>query len=106
MSKIFHFNEEKGKRERRSDLYLWESFEHLKDAYFDYINPKEIDEIASQVRKSGKFKKRVGLTSEENGCCLCNLIDSLIMERLDKKFHAMKKQPDNVVHMEDYKVEL
>ena len=102
MSKIFHFQEEKEKRERRSDLYLWENLEHLKDAYFDYINPQEIDEIASQVRKSGKFKKRLGLTSEENECCLCNLIDSLIMERLDKKFPTMKKQPDNVVHMEDY----
>lgn len=102
MSKIFDFYKEKEKRERRSDLYLWDNLEHLKDTYFDYIDPKEIDKIASQIRKSGKFKKRLGLTSEENECCFCNLIDSLIMERLDKKFPAIKNQPDNIVNMEEY----
>ena len=101
MSKILDFFKEKEKKERRSDLYLWDSLDHLKDTYFDYIDPKEIDKIASQVRKSGKFKKRVGLTNQENECCFCNLIDAMIMERLDNKFPAFKKQPDNVVHMED-----
>lgn len=101
MPQLFHFHDEKEKRERRSDVYLWDNLEHLKDAYAGYINPSQIDEIASQIRREGKFKKRTGLSNQENESCFYNLVDSLIMEKLNKKFPTMKKQPDNIVQMED-----
>ena len=73
------------KKERRVRLYPWRDIEHLKSVYSKYISLDDIDTIITLVKKIGLFKERVGVSKEENECCLCNLIDDVIMNFLRKK---------------------
>ena len=102
MAEIINIEKDRIKKERRTNIFFWDNLDHLKSSYQDYINPEEIDAIATQIKESGKFKNRAGLTEEENELCLYNLIDSLIMERLTKKFISMKSTPGNIIYMRDY----
>lgn len=102
MAKIINFEKERTKKERRTNLYFWDNLDHLKNTYYNYINPQEINDIASQIKESGKFKNRAGLTKEENEHCLYNLIDCVIMARLNKKFISIKSAPGNIIHMRDF----
>ena len=102
MAKIINFEKERTKKERRTNLYFWDNLDHLKNNYQNYINPQEINDIASQIKESGKFKNRDGLTEEENELCLYNLIDCLIMKRLNNKFVSIKSTPGNIIYMRDF----
>ena len=74
--------------ERRIDLRPWQSLNQLKEAYEKYISHDEIDKIVSKIMKSERFKKRAGLTEEENKECFLNLVDSIVMAVYYELFYS------------------
>lgn len=58
--------------------------------YANYISSEEIDRIVSRIMKSDRFKKRVGLTEEENKECFLNLVDSIAMVIFEEVFRNLE----------------
>ncbi len=85
MSKKLNLKKIKSKKERRTNMYVWRDIQHLKEAFSEYIESEEIDEIITQIKKSGKFEERTGISEEENEAGLCNLAEAIIMHRIEKR---------------------
>lgn len=71
--------------ERRDGICPWKSIDHLKEAFSSYMSPEQIDKIVNKVTKNGTFKKREGVTDSENRDNLLNLVDSIIMKKVEEK---------------------
>jgi len=85
MKKKIDLKKIQSKKELRTNMYVWRDLDHLKEAFSEYIKPEEIDTIVKQLKKSGKYKERAGISEEENESGLCNLTEAIVMHRLEKR---------------------
>lgn len=69
--------------ERRLDLCHWRDLDHIRKAYSNYINPEEIEKIIEKTEK--QFKKRANISDEENEYCFLNLIDSMLVNYMQRR---------------------
>ena len=72
--------ERKVREERRDDIYFWQDFNHLKNAYAKYLNQQEIEDIINRIREENRFVKRSNVTEAENEADFCSLIEREILK--------------------------
>jgi hypothetical protein len=69
-------------KNKRDDIYFWNSLEHLQNNYVKYISPQEVYEIAEDIKREGRFKIREGISAEENQAGFFNLVEREIIKRI------------------------